>query len=85
RGEHLLECNATHFKPHDFDGWYHTHDVVARDAVFLHVDYKQRGLGTASCGPDTLDQYLIPAGRYKWQYEVRLLRAGDDASVEARR
>ena len=85
RGQDLLQCNATRFKPHDFDDWYHTYDVVARDAVFLHIDCKQRGLGTASCGPDTLDKYLIPAGRYQWQYEVRLLRAGDDPSVVARR
>ena len=84
RGKKLLECNATHFKPHDFDNWFHTCDVVARDAVFLHVDCKQRGLGTASCGPDTLEKYLIPAGCYRWEYEVKLLRAGDDASLVAR-
>jgi beta-galactosidase len=84
RGKKLLECNATHFKPHDFDNWFHTCDVVARDAVFLHVDYKQRGLGTASCGPDTLEKYRIPAGRYRWQYEVKLLSAGDDPRIVAR-
>jgi beta-galactosidase len=47
----------------------HTDDLVrigaARPAAtFLHLDVAQRGLGTGSCGPDTLDRYRIGAGRH---------------------
>ncbi|NKB72311.1 MAG: DUF4981 domain-containing protein [Candidatus Latescibacteria bacterium] len=85
RGADLLECNATQFKPHDFDPWLHTCDVVRRDAVLLHIDHRQRGLGTASCGPDTLARYQIVPGRYQWHYEIRLLDNGDDPALEGRR
>jgi beta-galactosidase len=47
----------------------HTDDLVRLAATrpaatFLHLDVAQRGLGTGSCGPDTLDRYRIGAGRH---------------------
>jgi beta-galactosidase len=47
----------------------HTDELAARvaaraPATFLHLDAAQRGLGTASCGPDTLDRYRIAAGTH---------------------
>ncbi|MGB6058752.1 MAG: glycoside hydrolase family 2 TIM barrel-domain containing protein [Microthrixaceae bacterium] len=32
--------------------------------TYLYLDIAQRGIGTASCGPDTLERYRIPAGRH---------------------
>jgi beta-galactosidase len=40
--------------------------------VVVHVDAAHRGLGTASCGPDVLDEYRLPAGRYELAYRVSL-------------
>jgi beta-galactosidase len=58
----------------------HTIDVAPADRVHLHLDARQRGLGTASCGPDTLARYLVPAGTtYRLSYRLVPLRAGDDA------
>ena len=31
----------------------------------------QRGLGTASCGPDTLPQYQIPPGKYNFTFVLQ--------------
>jgi beta-galactosidase len=28
-------------------------------------------LGTASCGPDTLPQYLLGPGEYRWSWSLR--------------
>ncbi len=33
--------------------------------VYLHLDIAQRGLGTASCGPDTAESYRIRPGLYE--------------------
>lgn len=37
----------------------HTTDLVPRDNVYLNVDWKHSGLGSASCGPGVLEQYRI--------------------------
>ena len=36
--------------------------------LYLNLDLAQRGVGTATCGPDTLDQYRVYPGVY--QFEV---------------
>jgi len=32
------------------------------------IDAIQRGVGTASCGPDTIDKYRIKPETYKWSW-----------------
>jgi len=32
------------------------------------LDVAHRGVGTASCGPDTLAKYRIKPGVYKWSW-----------------
>jgi beta-galactosidase len=48
----------------------HTIDLVDISAgesgyYFLNVDIAQRGVGTATCGPDTRPEYRIWGGMYK--------------------
>jgi beta-galactosidase len=40
----------------------HTSDLIRRPEVFLTVDVAQRGVGTAACGPDTLERYRLRSG-----------------------
>jgi beta-galactosidase len=40
----------------------HTCDLVRKPETFLCIDVAQRGLGTATCGPDTLERYRILPG-----------------------
>jgi len=49
-------------------------ELVRRDHLTLHLDAAHRGLGTASCGPDTLPRYRITPGRYTLAYRLRLDR-----------
>jgi beta-galactosidase/beta-glucuronidase len=69
-GMPLLEVSAHHFTPEDLTGARHTHDLKWRDYITLNLDYKQSGLGGASCGPGTLPQYLIEPRPI--QYRLRL-------------
>ena len=36
--------------------------------MILSLDNAQRGLGTASCGPDTAERYRLLAPRYSFGY-----------------
>ncbi|HEY2658899.1 MAG TPA: glycoside hydrolase family 2 TIM barrel-domain containing protein [Caulobacteraceae bacterium] len=64
------EGSATRFRPEDLFAATHTTDLVPRAEVIVNLDVAQRGLGTASCGPDTLDRYLIQPGDYELAFEI---------------
>jgi beta-galactosidase/beta-glucuronidase len=69
-GMPLLEVSVHHFTPKDLAGARHTYELKRRDYIVLNLDYKQSGLGGASCGPGTLPQYLIEPRPV--QYRLRL-------------
>ena len=43
----------------------HTHENLV-----VHIDIAHRGLGTASCGPDTLPKYIVKSGTHRFAYVV---------------
>jgi len=49
-----------------------THDVEVHPCgnTVVHIDAAHRGVGTASCGPDTLDKYIIKTGVHTWEWTV---------------
>ena len=70
-GDALLEFTASHFSASDLFEASHTNELEPRDEVFLNLDLQQRGLGTRSCGPDTLPQYRLVATDYTFNYRLR--------------
>ncbi|HKB89241.1 MAG TPA: hypothetical protein VKC60_01860, partial [Opitutaceae bacterium] len=50
----------------------HTVDLTPRRETILYLDSAQRGLGTASCGPDTLERYRLRKRRHNFSYIFQL-------------
>jgi beta-galactosidase len=48
----------------------HEADLMPSGNTVVHIDAAHRGLGTASCGPDTLDKYKIAPGKYLWEWRA---------------
>jgi len=71
-GQPTIEFSASHFTTEDLYNARHTIDLRPRDEVLLYLDHRQRGLGTASCGPDTLEQYRLRESEYNFAYLLRL-------------
>lgn len=72
----LMEASVSHFTPADLYAAKHTPELAPRAETFVNLDVRQRGLGTASCGPDTLEQYKIPSGQtYALSFVMRLKKA----------
>lgn len=72
-GQPLLEFSASHFTANDLFNAKHTIVLKPRAEVILNLDYAQRGLGTASCGPDTLEQYCLLQPNYQFTYRLQAL------------
>ncbi len=69
-GTPMFQFSASHLAAEDLEEARHTCDLKPRAATILCVDAAHRGLGTASCGPDTLERYRIPAGRHKLVFTI---------------
>jgi len=65
-----LEFTASHFSADDLWKAFHTNELTPRPETIVHVDFAQRGLGTATCGPDTLDEFNLWPGLYAFDYTL---------------
>jgi beta-galactosidase len=72
-GVPAIGFSASHFTAADLTAARHTTDLEPRAEVILHLDHSQRGLGTASCGPDTSPRYRLDAGVYRFAYVLQQL------------
>jgi beta-galactosidase len=64
---------ASHFTAADLYAARHTSDLEPRPEVVLSLDHAQRGLGTASCGPDTAPRFRLTAASYSFSFVLRPL------------
>lgn len=55
----LLSVSVHHYTPEDLMAAGHTFDLAPRPETVLHLDHAQSGLGSQSCGPGPLPQYLL--------------------------
>lgn len=58
-GMPLLNVSAHHYTASDLTEAQHTYELMRRNEVILNMDILQSGLGSNSCGPGPLPQYLI--------------------------
>ncbi|MGH2947128.1 MAG: glycoside hydrolase family 2 TIM barrel-domain containing protein, partial [Solirubrobacteraceae bacterium] len=71
RGRPRLGFSASHLTAADLYAARHTCDLEPRAETILHLDHAQRGLGTASCGPDTHPRHRLTASTYRFAYGLR--------------
>jgi beta-galactosidase len=64
----LLHVRAGHEHDADLEAAPLASDLVRRPTTQVHVDVAVRGVGTASCGPDTLPPYRVGPGRHRWRW-----------------
>jgi beta-galactosidase len=70
-----LQVSATHFRAEDLAAARHEPELRPRSETIVHFDVAHRGLGTASCGPDTLPKYRVGPGEYRWSWTLTDLQA----------
>jgi len=73
RGKENFGFNVSRHHPDDLYRAKHREELIVRPETLLHLDGFHRGIGTGSCGPDTLAQYCWAAGgaRFSFEMEVR--------------
>jgi beta-galactosidase len=69
------QVSVSRFRAADLAEATHHGELVPRPAAVVHLDAAHRGLGTASCGPDTLPEYLVGPGTYRWSWTLQPIDA----------
>ncbi|MEV0171518.1 glycoside hydrolase family 2 TIM barrel-domain containing protein [Streptomyces sp. NPDC050803] len=67
------QVSVARYRAEDLTAATHHDELVPRPGCVVHIDAAHRGLGTASCGPDTSASHLIPPGVHRWSWTLRAL------------
>jgi beta-galactosidase len=70
-GMPLINFSAHHYTTKNLTEARHTTDLSKQETVTVNIDLAQCGLGSASCGPGVLPQYLLDADRYRFVFRIR--------------
>ena len=71
--ESHCEANLSHYDNNELYDAKHTTEIAPKAHSFLNLDAAHRGLGTGSCGPDTLEAYQVQPGTYRLAYTLKPL------------
>lgn len=74
QGEPLFEFGVSHYTPHDLQNALHPSELVPRPETIVTLDLIQRGLGTGSCGPQTLPQYEASKKSYRFSFRLQVMK-----------
>ncbi len=69
-GRDLFDFTARRWTSHDLERASKPHELIDSGRVWLNVDHRQLGLGSASVGPATPERHRVPRERTTWR--VRL-------------
>jgi beta-galactosidase len=77
-GAHIVldrprQVSVLHVTAADLDAATHDDELRPRAETIVHLDAVHRGVGTASCGPDTLPPYLVRTGTHRWTWVLEPL------------
>ncbi len=70
RSSNPLQASASHYPHEVLTPAFHTYELSPHPSSWLSLDVRQRGLGGASCGPDTLPEYRVGPGQYELSYQI---------------
>ena len=81
----LLQVSALPQMDEQLDGPAHSEDLPPSTSTVLTLDTKTLGVGSNSCGPKPLPQYMVWSDPTEFSYVLRLLPAGDRNLSDAAR
>ena len=77
-GDPIFTFSAHNYDDRDLTLAEHTYELERSEFVHVNIDFAQNGLGSASCGPGPLEQYLLPAEPATLRFSIRPAIHGAD-------
>ena len=70
-GAELINTSASHYTDENLTAATHTNELNRIDEIVLNIDHKVSGVGSGSCGPQTLEQYQIKPEQTSFTIRLR--------------
>jgi len=70
-GQPAFDFGASFHTPENLEAARHTTDLARQDFITVHLDHRQHGLGSASCGPDVLEPYRLYSGDFEFAFRLK--------------
>ncbi|WP_018931687.1 glycoside hydrolase family 2 TIM barrel-domain containing protein [Gracilibacillus lacisalsi] len=80
RGKPTFDFSVHRYDMENLDQARHTYELIRQENLTLNIDYKQHGLGSASCGPDVLDKYQLRAEDFAFTVRFIPFSSNEDPS-----
>ena len=71
-GDPLINFSLHYYDLMNLTKARHATELIWGDEPYLYIDYAQTGLGSNSCGPDTLPPYQLPPKMYVFSFYFQL-------------
>lgn len=81
-GSPEFNFSAHHYSVEDFDKAQHIYELEKKEEIFVHLDHKQHGLGSASCGPDVLSEYELKTEDFHFNLQLTPFSNDEISPVE---
>jgi len=75
----LFNFGVHRYTPEECDAAKHQHELKRRDGIVVNLDHRQHGLGTASCGPGPLPQYILKPEPWEFSFNFEPFTGSADA------
>jgi beta-galactosidase/beta-glucuronidase len=72
-GAPAMSFSAHRFSVHALAAARHRDELVPEALTWLHLDYRQQGLGSASCGPGVLEPYVLKNGPFRFAVAMMVI------------
>lgn len=69
-----VEFSVSRYSYEGLEEAKHTNELVDSGRVFLKLDYFQRGVGSASCGPDANEEYRTQRGDFLLRFKMKAVK-----------
>ncbi len=67
-----FDFQVTHYNVEHMCKTKHAAQLVEDDATYVRIDYKNMGIGSASCGPKLLGKYRFDENEFDFSFKVRM-------------
>ena len=71
---HPWQFSMVPFADSNIDASTHINQLKRSGTVTVHLDAEQAGVGTATCGPGVLPQYLVPVKKATFEFIIRPIK-----------
>jgi len=73
--EQPFSFNASEYTQEELSAKKHRHELEKSDYSVVCIDYKQSGMGSASCGPFLLERYQLREKHFEFEFWIKPVQA----------